>query len=189
MDDIKYRRFIKGRPQLWWKENGQYCWTCLHDFRVDFEVIEHSIMRTNGNISLVHRKLSGISAPIGYGLKFSLRRNSESFDAMPEVPASSINLAYWNSASSNIIWGSKKAGNIASYDDHYANPSFEFEVDDLDAGFYRLEAWACSHSTAWPDGTNGLIEVNQNLLPNGDVDLVSAENNPYSYLTLRVSPK
>ena len=181
----KFRRHITGRPQFWWKQQGEYCWSCFHELRVDFEVTEASTLEATGKLSLKHRKLNDIQAAIGYGIRFTLRYSSTGFSALPAIPASSVNLEYWQSASASPVWGSKIANNIVSHTQHYANPTIAFDVD-LVPGFYRLEAWGNAHSDAWPDGTNGLIELNQNLLPNGQVDLVSANSDPYSYMTVTI---
>lgn len=179
---------VKNRAQLWWKEQGQYCFARIGGLCVDFEVAEASTLEANGAASLVHRHLNGIGGPIGWALLFTLRRAENGFHEFPAIPSSSINLPYWLGAAPFEIWGSRKAANIASIDDHYANPSINFGVRSLTPGFYRLETWGNAHSTAWPDGTNGLIEFNQNLLPDGSVDLASANFAPYSYMRVKIEP-
>lgn len=183
----KFKRQLTTRAQAWWLRDNEYCWTCLHEMRVDFEVPDCAPreLQVYGQITLKHRNVMGITAPVGWGAKFILRR-FELDEAYPTPPTSGVDLPYWKSAQPDIVWGSKDSGNIASLDDHYGGPVFNFDVDITRPGKYRLEPFICSHSTAWPHGTNGLLEVNQNSLPNGSVDVESAAKDPYSYLTAKV---
>lgn len=176
-----FRRVVLGKPQFWWKEQGQFCWTCIHDLRVDFVTGDClGEMAFAGMLNFKHRKLNGKQDWIGWGIKLSLRC-ADSFAQMPAIPASSVNLAYWQSAP--ILPFSKVAGNILSAADHYGFAPLAGVADLEPCKAYRLEAWANAHSSAWPDGTNGLIEMNQN--EGSTPEQIWAD--PYSYLTVKVS--
>lgn len=153
-------RIALNRTQFWWKKSGQYCWSCIHELRFDIELPEPSYVKVFGPINLV---LRGNSEGAGWGVKASVR-SAASFAAMPVIPASSVNLAYWQSVeATGIIPGSKDAGNIPSMIAHYDNPKMNYAIH-LPAGCHRIEHWGCSHTAGYPED-NAYIELNQNATP------------------------
>lgn len=167
-------RIALERTQLWWKKNGVYCWSCFHELRFDIELPEPSYVKVFGSINLAHR--GGVYTNVGWGIKATVR-TANSFAAMPPIPSSSVDLAYWQSVeNTGLIPGSKRASNILGIEDHYRNPSIEYGVW-LPAGYHRIEHWGNSHRTGMPED-GAYVELNQNPVPD------SAD--PYTMLFMEV---
>lgn len=173
----RFERHPTYAAQLWYKTGSEYNWTILHDLRVEFVITEESVLHWYGSINLKHRNL--VTGPVGYAIKASLRY-AETCAALPTPPVSGINLAYWQSAQPYIVYGSKRAGNIASIAAHYAEVALDGRKVLATPGCYRLDWYGNSHSDAAPT-TNGLIELNMN----GDS---SDTTDPYSVLFVDVTP-
>lgn len=147
--------------QFWWKKSGAYCWSCIHELRFDIELAEPTYIKVFGNVNLMHR--GNATGAVGYGIKATVR-SAASFAAMPTIPVSSVDLAYWQSVeTSGVIPGSKDAGNILGIEDHYAAPKFNYSLE-LPAGCHRIEHWGNSHQSGAAED-NAYVALNQNAVP------------------------
>lgn len=174
----RFQRHPTYPAQFWWLTNGQYNWIILHDLRVEFTIAEPSVMDWRGVINMKHRGV-GTTGAIGWAVKASLRY-APTCAQLPSVPASGVDLPYWQSAQPYILYGSKRAGNIASIQQHYADADLSGRSILNTAGCYRLDWYGAAHSDAAP-GMNGLVEINMN----GDG---SDTTDPYSVLFVDVTP-
>jgi hypothetical protein len=165
-------RVALNRTQLWWKKNSQYCWSCFHELRFDLVLPIPARVKVWGNVNLTHR--ANVAGPVGYSIKATVR-SAEAFDQMPVIPASSVDLQYWQSVESGgVIPGSKDGGNIFGVEDHYGHPKYNYKLD-LPAGCHRIEHWGNSHTTAGSED-NAYAELNQNDVPDPE--------DPYTMLFL-----
>ncbi|KQV28223.1 hypothetical protein ASC97_07745 [Rhizobium sp. Root1203] len=62
--------------------------------RFDVTLDAPAYVKVFGTVNLTHR--GNIVGAVGYGVKATLR-SAASFAAMPTIPASTVNLAYWQS--------------------------------------------------------------------------------------------
>lgn len=178
MSTQRFKRGLSAASHLF---KGLPVWTCLQQFRVDFTVEDPSTLEWLGNVNLRHRgpELSPVFlGPIGFGIRATLRYDQHSHANMPSVPSSSVDQAYYNSSLAFILHDGKAAGNIASYDHHYANAITHGVKDLQNAGCYRLEFWGNSHTVS--PNIDGLIAINTN----GNSSDIS---NPYSVLNVKVT--
>lgn len=184
----KFERRVVTPYQSWYKENGQFCWACLHELRVDFEICELSDLSFHGKLNLIH--LGAVVGGVGWGVKATLRYHPNGFGGMPAIPSSSINLGYFNSAQPFVVAGSKCAGNIESVTEHYGTAVLGAEKWNLQPGFYRLEHWFNAHSSNAPvePQCNGIAAVNQNRTASGALDNAGNYADPYSALFGWVKP-
>lgn len=175
----RFERHPTYPAQFWWLTGGQSNWIILHDFRVEFEITEPSILRWYGSINMKHRGV-GTAGPVGWGVKASLLY-AETCAELPAVPSSGVDLAYWQAAQPYILYGSKRAGNIASLAQHYDTADLNGRAILEDEGCYRQDWFGAAHSDGVPYGTNGLIEINMNGNSSDTTD-------PYSVLFVDVEP-
>lgn len=148
-------------------------WTRLEQFRIDLEITEPSELTWVGKVNLKNRL--DIDIPIGVSIRATLRHSTTPFTA---PPLSNVDTAYYNACAPFVVWSGKASNNISSKADHYSDLT-TVGGESLDSpGFYRLEFWGCSHSTA-AKYTDGLACVNINT--DG-----SDSWTPYSYLIAHV---
>lgn len=169
----RFRRGISNPYQLYWGFSPSL-WTRLEQFRVDFEVSAPSRLKWSGKVNVKHRGLC--VGPVGVGVRSTLRYSQTPF-APP--PLSSVDRPYYESSLSHITWSGKAGLNISSIEDHYGDLTTLGDEALAAPGFYRLEFWGCSHSSAAPNA-DGLACINTN----GDASDLS---NPYSYLFVDVT--
>jgi hypothetical protein len=151
-------------------------WTCLQQFRVDFQIEDPSVLEWQGKVNLRHRGSEvSFTGAVGVAIRATLRYSP---NPIATPPASSVDVPYYNSSMDFVTRHGKAACNIASIDDHYADLITFGRAELSLSGYYRLEFWGTSHSTGAPN-TDGIVCVNIN---NDWTDAV----NPYSYLIAKV---
>lgn len=145
-----------------------YLWNRFHSLTTTFEVTKTSHLTLGGHINLVHRNL--VVGPVGFAIRAYL--------IGPYASESDVNAVPYPGPVSNVpftvIHGSTISGNITNIEEHYKEvPLYGYKV--IDPGWYRVEIWGNSHSSA--SSYSGLLST------------YPANGLPYNELLVRIETR